>query len=689
MELDERVNKRTLKKVPHVASVPATMANAQAPTSAKASDSQLLDLIRYDSPHHPFVDRYAHLSLSFSGPATIGPQALHPRSVLSTYEVVQPVLKLWAVTASGEWKSARRSVLRSWPWSAEEEGEVDGLNITSKSVFSDEHSVLVQITAENQQSVPVHTFLVWTGAGIPDRKLYMLDYFDGASREGRTLSVTTDDDGAAVVIELRPEHTCSLPAVSVQIKCESGNALATCSSRPACCNEDDPENGPFFSFRSMRLSLEPGQTAQFTFRISVACGTSNVTRSRISEGDVSTLIEQRRAALAPVIASTPKTDWLVRRARLGLLRCGLRGMNGKFGAHVASLCTADSSDFSCSFFWDSLFSSTALATIDPELARGAIHTAFTDQLERDGSSPERKFNHSVGQRMAQQSPQSPIATWAVNRYLSHHADHVFAGELYPKIRTNHHFWTRYSDTDRDGLAKYRWTGQVSDNSPLWDFYGLTDGKPAGCQWVPPVASVALNSFLYRDAIELARLATRLGMPADAEAWTQEAGRIAESLMEICFIEKERRFWDFNHHTQTHRRVRTFWMFLPLWAGVPVENSIKKELIEDVLLDERQFFGTVPFPSVAYNEPSYNPTGYWRGKSWPHVSTWLVELLQREGYITEARAAASRLMFAWASIGAPTENLSTDPLHPHGGFSDYNWGCAAVILLDHFLSEGKL
>jgi glycogen debranching enzyme len=127
------------------------------------------------------------------------------------------------------------------------------------------------------------------------------------------------------------------------------------------------------------------------------------------------------------------------------------------------------------------------------------------------------------------------------------------------------------------------------------------------------------------------------------------------------------------------------MFWPVWAGVPMPADTKRSLIEDVLLDERQFFGPVPFPSVAYDEPTYNPTGYWRGKAWPHISTWLVEMLAREGYVSEAREAARRLLATWSSLGGPTENLSTEPSAPSGGFADYNWGCAAVLLLDQFLA----
>jgi putative isomerase len=115
------------------------------------------------------------------------------------------------------------------------------------------------------------------------------------------------------------------------------------------------------------------------------------------------------------------------------------------------------------------------------------------------------------------------------------------------------------------------------------------------------------------------------------------------------------------------------------------------LIETVLLDPKQFFGSVPFPSVAYDEPTYDPRGYWRGRAWPHISYWLVELLHRYGYPREADAAADRVL-AWQSMyTGHRETLCTDPTESEyadgGDFTwvtgrdyDYNWGAASVYML---------
>ena len=153
------------------------------------------------------------------------------------------------------------------------------------------------------------------------------------------------------------------------------------------------------------------------------------------------------------------------------------------------------------------------------------------------------------------------------------------------------------------------------------------------------------------------------------------------LFAVCYLPDEKRFWDYNHHTRTHRRVKTFYMFWPLFAGMDVPADTVQDLIENVLLDPEQFFGEIPFPSVAYDEPAYDSKGYWRGRSWPHISYWLLQTLVRHGYVKQAKEAARRTLEACSrSPGFPENFASQIKDFDSSGFADYNWGCAAVYLI---------
>ena len=74
-------------------------------------------------------------------------------------------------------------------------------------------------------------------------------------------------------------------------------------------------------------------------------------------------------------------------------------------------------------------------------------------------------------------------------------------------------------------------------------------------------------------------------------------------------------------------------------------------------------------------------GYWRGKTWPNVYYWILEMLMREGYAAQAEEAAKRFLAAWFRDKSYSENMGTDPgVYADGGSADYNWGVAAVYLI---------
>jgi putative isomerase len=369
------------------------------------------------------------------------------------------------------------------------------------------------------------------------------------------------------------------------------------------------------------------------------------------------------------------------KSRTGLLRSSIRGLNGEFGNYIGSLCYSGSEDFSSSFFWDSLFTSVAYSRFNPEAAKGAIAIAYHRQLEYDGSSPERKWNFSPARRMQIACPQSPLGGWALRSYYDNTSNIKGVAELYDKVAASHLFWRDFSDSDRDGLAEYNWSGQMGDNSPLWDPVTLGYDETSGCSWLPPIASVALNSFIYRDAEELARLATILGKDKDAVMWQERKAYVAKRLKEVCYLPDEGRYSDYNHRTQTHNRVKTFFSFLPLWAGVPVPEDVTRNILDDLLSND-SFFGAVPFPSVEYIDPSYFAGTYWRGKAWPHFTYFLCEVLVRHGYTAEEKEAARRTLSFYSGVGNRLENMTTDPaVTEPNGFKDYNWGNAATILLE--------
>ena len=104
------------------------------------------------------------------------------------------------------------------------------------------------------------------------------------------------------------------------------------------------------------------------------------------------------------------------------------------------------------------------------------------------------------------------------------------------------------------------------------------------------------------------------------------------------------------------RVLTCAALAPL-ALPDLPEEIGRRLVEEHLLNEREFLTPVAPPSVSAAEPSYEPGGghgpirrYWRGPTWVN-SAWMAWLgMRRLGYEAEARRLADNLIAAIARAG---------------------------------------
>jgi hypothetical protein len=129
-----------------------------------------------------------------------------------------------------------------------------------------------------------------------------------------------------------------------------------------------------------------------------------------------------------------------------------------------------------------------------------------------------------------------------------------------------------------------------------------------------------------------------------------------------------------------------WASLAPLALPDLPQEIGRRLVEEHLLDPREFLTSVAPPSVAVSEPSYEPDGgrgpirrYWRGPTWVN-SAWLVWLgLRRLGYEAEAQRLADGLVETVAREGL---REYYDPRTGQGlGAKDFAWSALVAELAD--------
>ncbi len=642
---------------------------------------------------HPFVDRAARFGVTFDPGRGLGPCMLQARSCDGAVQPVDLALNLH-LGEDDQLFPLTAGATEHLPWCVTQEAAAGEVALTARHTYLDAGALLCAFTFTNRGTEAADLSPCWTGLAPGDR---WPPSDRQLARFGQARSPLRRNRAAwragALTVGL---STGELPAPQARLRwCPAdGLSLAVGAKLPAnlaegpASGEVDVAGALHWRLRAPPLHLAAGATRTFVFTIAVRVVPAGAAEAPWSEADP--------AALDPAgVEAQAQRDFLNRvgwagqaggarqrrawRARWSLLRTAYQGDGaGELGHLTASTCVPNGSGFTRIFFWDSLFTAAALTRFNPALARDAIRAVFVRQDRETGFCPEHVFDRPLKGRDAIGEAQAPVAAWAVARHLAAHPDdEAFLAEMYPVLVINHRHWQERGDRDRDGLAEWTWCGQTADDSPLYDEFAVGREKVHG--WLPPVASVSLNSFLFRDAILLAGFAGRLGRSAEAEAWRARAAAIEEAFLRICHLPGERRFWDYNHATRRHTRVKTFYQFWPLWAGMNVPAATREALL-DMLLDPAQFYGEVPFPSVAYDEPTYDPTGYWRGKAWPHISYWLLEMLQQHRP-QAAGEARRRVLAAWLKDPYHPENMTTDAGRSEAsGSPDYNWGAALLSLL---------
>jgi hypothetical protein len=265
--------------------------------------------------------------------------------------------------------------------------------------------------------------------------------------------------------------------------------------------------------------------------------------------------------------------------------------------------------------WDACFHALAFRHVDPELARNQLRTMLACQLP-DGMIPDAVYDEAVvadiEHPLRAEVTKPPIMAWAALKLDETDPDPGFLEEIYvPLVRWNA-WWFALNDDDADGLAQYNHPYSSGlDNSPLWD-YGL------------PVESPDLNTYLCVQMGSLAMMAETLGMQAEGAMWRRRAAAIVRRMIEDCWDEEAGLFRALHDHQPIP--VVTPFNLYPLWTG-----QLPEELRERVLAhltDPDEFWGEYAIPSVARNDPHYDPETMWRGPVWVNINYIFVEALRQ-------------------------------------------------------------
>ncbi len=295
----------------------------------------------------------------------------------------------------------------------------------------------------------------------------------------------------------------------------------------------------------------------------------------------------------------------------------------------------------------------------------------------------RRAFYNVASRTARQTEtiQPPLLAWAWRSAVGDPA-------VEPRIAAQADWLLANRDLEGDGLL---WIVQPDesglDASPKFEpVWGRRSNGRAGFPLL-----VAHNRRLDWDA---RRIRDR-GGPVLCETlvntlWSlslQSLGRpsVTPALVERLWDERRGLFVD-EAQPGGLRPTPVTWASLAPLALPDLPEAIGRRLVEEHLLNGREFLTPVAPPSVSVSEPTYDPTGgrgpirrYWRGPTWIN-SSWLVWLgMRRLGYLEEAERLAAGAIAAVVKSGL---REYYDPRDGTGqGAKDFAWSALIAELAD--------
>ena len=306
-------------------------------------------------------------------------------------------------------------------------------------------------------------------------------------------------------------------------------------------------------------------------------------------------------------------------AKAGLL-LNLTKAPGKLGRQFSAF--PSRGEYPTHFLWDTCFQNLAYELFDDHLAESLLRQNLENQRP-DGK--QAQFICSTWERP--QHSQPPLLGWAALRLLPRLDDRQRYDYL-EALAKNTNWWLSARATETGLIYTPHGLETGQDDSPRFD---------GG-----PTIAADMNAYLLRQMRAAAVFARSLDLISRAHDLEQQAEAFAERLRRTLYDEADAIFYDLSLETRRPVRVISPAGLLPVWAGA-LEPHQARLCIRRHLLDPAEFYGAVPFPSVSYNDPAYEPDQWWRGPTWAPEAWLMLELLREYGFTREADEAAARLL----------------------------------------------
>ena len=302
--------------------------------------------------------------------------------------------------------------------------------------------------------------------------------------------------------------------------------------------------------------------------------------------------------------------------------------------------------------------------------------------------------------------QPPLVAQAVQRIYDGTGDKTFLHDIVPKLTRYFDWLERNRDLDGDGLLTIISPFESGmDWKPTFDeVVGFPHGVANRRLFRRMVAvdarnfrhryridtlarknyflikEVAFNTIYSQNLTAMADLCDILGDP-DASRYRSRARKVMEAMIEQMYDVESAAFYDIYTRSREKIRVVTPTILFPLVIR-DMPRDISDAIVERHVFREEEFAAPYPLPSVATNDPSFDPgeSEYlWRGPTWVFSNWFVYQCLYYRDYRNEADVLRRTILGLIRRSGF---REYYDPFTGEGyGAKDFTWSGLVVDMLN--------
>jgi glycogen debranching enzyme len=199
----------------------------------------------------------------------------------------------------------------------------------------------------------------------------------------------------------------------------------------------------------------------------------------------------------------------------------------------------------------------------------------------------------------------------------------------------------------------------------------------------PVESPDLNTYLCVQMGSLAMMAEFLGLDEEAQMWRRRSKAIVGRMI-ADFWDEAAGLFRATHDSQPIPVVTPFNLY-PLWTG-QLPDEMRGRLLQH-LTNPDKFWGEYALPSVARDDPHFDPETMWRGPVWVNINYFFIEALRQVGEHDLARQLTEKTLALIMRHTDIYEYYSAQTGEPPGSAARA-FGWTAAVFIDLAISASR-